>query len=133
MPAVVYKQLTGDTGLKNLSPVQCTMRVYTTQAITNLHICLDPTPLNKAVIREHYHYQSPDDIYHHLCNAKYLTVIDFKKCYWQCLLDEESSYLTTFNTPYGRFRFVRLPLVLMCLVMQCRGKLMRYTIHYQMS
>ena len=74
-----------------------------------MHICLDPTPLNKAVIREPYHYRSPDDIYHHLCNAKYLTVIDFKKCYWQCLLDEESSYLTTFNTPYGRFRFVRLP------------------------
>ena len=72
-------------------------------------ICLDPTPLNKAVIREPYHYRSPDDIYHHLCNAKYLTVIDFKKCYWQCLLNEESSYLTTFNTPYGRFRFVRLP------------------------
>ena len=72
-------------------------------------ICLDLTPLNKAVIREPYHYRSPDDIYHHLCNAKYLTVIDFKKCYWQCLLDEESSYLTTFNTPYGQFRFVRLP------------------------
>ena len=74
-----------------------------------MRICLDPTPLNKAVIREPYHYQSPDDIYHHLCNAKYLTFINFKKCYWQCLLDEESSYLTTFNTPYGRFRFVRLP------------------------
>ena len=66
-----------------------------------MRICLDPTPLNKAVIREPYHYRSPDDIYHYLCNAKYLTVIDFKKCYWQCLLDEESSYLTTFNTPYG--------------------------------
>ena len=36
MPAAVYKQLTGDTGLKNLGPVQCTMRVYTTQVITNL-------------------------------------------------------------------------------------------------
>ena len=36
MPAMVYKQLTGDTGLKNLGHVQCTMRVYTTQAITNL-------------------------------------------------------------------------------------------------
>ena len=33
-------------------------------------ICLDPTPLNKAVIREPYHSRSPDDIYHHLCNAK---------------------------------------------------------------
>ena len=36
MPAAVYKQLTGDTGLKSLGPVQCTMRVYTTQSITNL-------------------------------------------------------------------------------------------------
>ena len=72
-------------------------------------ICLDPTPLNKAVIREPYHSRSPDDIYHHLCNAKHLTVVDFRKHYWQCLLDEESSYLTTFNTPYGCFRFVRLP------------------------
>ena len=24
-------------------------------------------------------------------------------------LDEESSYLTTFSTPYGRYRFKRLP------------------------
>ena len=38
MPAVVYKQLTSDTGLKNLGPVQCTMRVYTTQVITNLQV-----------------------------------------------------------------------------------------------
>ena len=36
MPATMYKQLTSDTGLKSLGPVQCTMRVYTTQAITNL-------------------------------------------------------------------------------------------------
>ena len=74
-----------------------------------MRICLNPTPLNKAVIRESYHSRSPDDIYHHLCNAKHLTVVDFRKHYWQCLLDEESSYLTTFNTPYGCFRFVRIP------------------------
>ena len=91
-----------------------------------MRVCLDPTPLNKAVIREPYHYQSPEDIYHHLCKAKYLTVKDFKKCYWQCLLDEESSYLTTFNTPYGWFRFWDYPLVLRCLVMQHRGKLTIY-------
>ena len=36
MPAAVYKQLTGDTELKNLGPVKCTMRVYTTEAIKNL-------------------------------------------------------------------------------------------------
>ena len=36
MPAAVYKQLTGDTELKSLGPVKCTMRVYTTEAIKNL-------------------------------------------------------------------------------------------------
>ena len=36
MPATVYKQLTGDTELKNLGPVKCAMRVYTTEAIKNL-------------------------------------------------------------------------------------------------
>ena len=36
MPAAVYKQLTGDTELKNLGPVKCSMRVYTTEAIKNL-------------------------------------------------------------------------------------------------
>ena len=29
--------------------------------------------------------------------------------YWSVVLDEESSYLTTFNRPFGRFRFTRLP------------------------
>ena len=42
-------------------------------------------------------------------NAKYFTLIDAKKGYWHVPLDEASSYLTTFNTPFGRFRFTRLP------------------------
>ena len=70
-----------------------------------LHICLDPTPLNKAVIREPYHTWTPEDIYHHLHKAKYITIIDFHKGYWQVPLDEESSYLTTFNTPFGPYCF----------------------------
>ena len=33
------------------------------------------------------------------------------KCrYWQVILDKESSLLTTFNRPYGRFCFTRMPL-----------------------
>ena len=56
-----------------------------------LCICLDPTPLNKVVIREPYHTQTPEDIYHRLYKAKYITVVDFYKGYWQVPLDEESS------------------------------------------
>jgi hypothetical protein len=32
-----------------------------------------------------------------------------KKGFLQIHLDEESSYLCTFNTPFGHFRFTRLP------------------------
>ena len=35
--------------------------------------------------------------------------MDAKKGYWHVPLDKPSSYLTTFNTPFGRFRFNRLP------------------------
>ena len=63
-----------------------------------LRICLDPMPLNKAMMCVPYITRTPDDVYHKLANAKYITVIDFKKSFWQFVLDEESSYLTTFNT-----------------------------------
>ena len=53
--------------------------------------------------------RTPDDVYHLLADAKHITVIDFKKSFWQFPLDEESSYLTTFNTPFGRYRYLRMP------------------------
>ena len=74
-----------------------------------LRICLDPTNLNKAVMREPYHFQTPDDITHLLADACILTVCDSKKGYWHQTLDEASSYLTTFNTEIGRYRFTVMP------------------------
>ena len=72
-------------------------------------ICLDPKPLNKAIMHEPYVTRTPDDVYHLLADAKHITVIDFKKSFWQFPLDEESSYLTTFNTPFGCYRYLRMP------------------------
>ena len=74
-----------------------------------LRICLDPKPLNKSIMCEPYITHTPDDVYHKLANAKYITVIDFKKSFWQFVLDEESSYLTNFNTPFGRYCYLRMP------------------------
>ena len=68
-----------------------------------LRICLDPTNLNKAIVREPYHFKTPEDISHLLADATVLTVLDCKKGYWHQELDEESSYLTTFNTEFGRY------------------------------
>ena len=41
-----------------------------------LRICLDPTNLNKAIVREPYHFKTPEDIAHLLADATVLTVLD---------------------------------------------------------
>ena len=78
-----------------------------------LRICLYPTNLNKAVMREPYHFRTPKDISHMLADAHILTVCDCKKGYWHQTLDEASSYLTTFNTEVGRYRFTVMPFSIM--------------------
>ena len=42
-------------------------------------------------------------------NAKNVSNLDATSGFWQLRLDEPSSKLCTFNTPYGMHRFVRLP------------------------
>ena len=63
-----------------------------------LCICLDPTNLNKAIIHEPYCFCTPEDIAHKLSGATVITVLDCSKGYWHQPLDEEFSFLTTFNT-----------------------------------
>ena len=74
-----------------------------------LCICLDPTNLNKAITREPYHFRTPEDIAHLLVDAYIMVVCDCKKGYWHQKLDEASSFLTTFNTEIGRFRYTVMP------------------------
>ena len=73
------------------------------QGKPKLCICLDPTNLNKAIIREPYHFKTPEDISHLLANSTVMTILDCKKGYWHQELDKASSYLTTFNTEFGRY------------------------------
>ena len=77
--------------------------------ITKLRVCLDLRDLNKWIKREHYRTKTIDEVVSELSDAKFFTVVDAKKRYWHVPLDEESSHMTTFNTPFGRFRFTRLP------------------------
>ena len=74
-----------------------------------LRVCIDPQPLNKALKRSQYQMPILDDILPELSKAKIFSVLDVKNGYWHVRLDEPSSKLTTFNTPYGRYRWNRLP------------------------
>jgi hypothetical protein len=74
-----------------------------------VRLCLDPRDLNKNIKREHYYSKTIDEVLPLLHGKKYFSLVDTKKGYWHVELDDESSHLCTFNTPFGRYRFKRLP------------------------
>ena len=74
-----------------------------------IRLCLDPQPLNKALKRCHYPIPTIEDVLPDLTNAKVFSKVDCRSGYWQIKLDHESSMLTTFNTPFGRYRWTRMP------------------------
>jgi hypothetical protein len=75
----------------------------------SVRICLDPRDLNKAVLREHHKIPTLEDIAFKFSGMKYFTILDMKHGYWHVPLSESSSLLTTFNTPFGRYCYKRLP------------------------
>ena len=74
-----------------------------------VRVCIDPFHLNKAIKRQHYPMNTIEEITAKLAGAKFFTKLDAVSGFWQIPLDEKSSRLCTFNTPWGRFRFCRLP------------------------
>jgi hypothetical protein len=50
-----------------------------------------------------------DDVLPKLSNAKIFSTFDAKSAFWHLKLDEPSSYLTTFESPFGRHRWLRCP------------------------
>ena len=67
-----------------------------------IRLCLDPTHLNKWIIRPRHSAKLVDDILHRLNGAKYFTVVDSTSSFFNHKLDKESSKLTTFGMPFGR-------------------------------
>lgn len=74
-----------------------------------IRLCLDPKPLNKTLKPCHHPIPTIEDVLPDLANAKVFTKLDCKNGYWQVKLDEDSSTLTTFNAPFGRYKWTRMP------------------------
>ena len=83
--------------------------VLATKKSGALRICIDPRPLNQALKRETFQLPVLDDLLPELSQAKMFSTVDLTAGYWHCVLDDESSLLTTFATPFGRYRWRRLP------------------------
>ena len=74
-----------------------------------IRISIDPKPSNKALKRNHHCLPVIDDIIQNWKAPKIFSTVDAKDGFWHVCLDEESSVLTTFETPFGEIRWNRLP------------------------
>ena len=79
-----------------------------------VRICIDPSDLNKVIKREHYPMRTIEEVISTIPDAKVFSKLDAKSGFLQIKLDEASSLLTTFNTPLGRYRWLRLPFGIKC-------------------
>ena len=82
---------------------------YSRKSSGKIRICLDPKHLNEAIRRPHYPIPTLEEMTFRLEGATVFSKLDAISGYWSITLDDESSTLTTFNTPFGRYRFLRLP------------------------
>ena len=76
-----------------------------------IRMCVDLSHLNRFVIHERYQSPTPAQAVSDIAasEAKIFTVLDTLKGYHQCPLDKDSQTLTTFITPFGRYRYLRAP------------------------
>ncbi|XP_030763270.1 uncharacterized protein K02A2.6-like [Sitophilus oryzae] len=74
-----------------------------------LRICLDPLDLNKVIKREYCHIPTLEEITSKLAGSTIFSTLDATQGFYSILLDDASADLCTFGTPFGRYRFLRLP------------------------
>ncbi|UYV77576.1 K02A2.6-like [Cordylochernes scorpioides] len=74
-----------------------------------IRICLDPRKLNQALVRRHFQTPAPSELLHQIPKADYYTVLDVKSAYWHVPVANECRDLLVMATPFGKFRYNRLP------------------------
>ena len=79
-----------------------------------IRLCVDLTRLNKYVKRATYPVRTAYDAVSNITRGEtYFTTLDAKCGYWQIPIADEDQHLTTFITPWGRYKFLRAPMGLL--------------------
>ena len=88
--------------------------VVTRKPNDTIRLCLAARDLNKAIRRTPYHVRTIDDVIPKVSGASHFSILGARSGFWQVELNDESSELCTFSTPWGTYRWKRLPFGLSC-------------------
>ena len=79
---------------------------YIKKANGKLCLCLDPHDLNEAIFQDHHNTPTVEEVTREFVHSHFFTKLDACHGYWSIILDQESSLLTTFNSPFRRYCFL---------------------------
>ena len=63
----------------------------------------------RGIKRQHYQIPSAQEIFSRIWKAKYFSTLDATSGFLQVSLAEDSTSLNTIATPFGRYKFLRIP------------------------
>lgn len=87
----------------------CSILVILEKKSGDLRLCIDPKDLNPHLVRDYYQIPTLDQLSYEIGSKKFYCVFDLKDGFYQVKLDEPSSKLCAFSTPFGTYRFLRAP------------------------
>ena len=75
----------------------------------DVRICLDTRDLNIYIKREHSPMKTVEEVVVMVDGPSVFSVLDASSGFWQIQLQEDYTNLTVFNTPFGKYKFLRMP------------------------
>ena len=83
----------------------CAPMVLVPKKNDKIRICVDLKRLNQSVVRAKHTLPILDDVLYKMRDATAFSKRDASSGFWQIPLDDDSSCLTTFITPFGQHCF----------------------------
>lgn len=98
------------TKVEEISSEACINRLVLVEKPNgNIRLCLDPSELNKKIIRKPQVLLTVDEIACKVKGKKYFSVFDLSEGFHHVTLTESASWKCCFATPFGVYRYLVLP------------------------
>lgn len=105
----VKAELDSMVKLKVIKPIKEATPVVSPMVIVRkdnkIRICLDPSDLNKNILRRYHPLNTVEEITAKIAGASYFTLLDCRRGFWQIEVTERTQKYLTFATPWGRYSF----------------------------
>lgn len=75
----------------------------------SVRVCVDYRKLNSVTVGDSYPMPRIDELLHVAKRIPFMTTIDLRSGYWQVSVKDSDRDKTAFTTPFGTFRFKRMP------------------------